>query len=92
MVLTNNQYDGLNKIATKSKMDCWFWIRQKHNGKDYVFDLEENRKISWKTALTQLSEGIVNPPEFYDLNEKEVTELRDLFDRFGINLFDKKNF
>ena len=39
--LTNIQYNTLNQIASRTKMDCWFDIRQNESFQDYVFDLEE---------------------------------------------------
>ena len=58
MTLTSKEYDLLNKIASKSKMDCWFYIRQTKKGEDYVYDLENRKRMSLRTAIFQLMEGI----------------------------------
>lgn len=57
MILTESEYTVLDKIATKSKMDCWFQIRQ-DNGEDYVYDLEEGKRLSLKEGVNMLSEGV----------------------------------
>ena len=46
MTLSENEYNGLTKIARKTKCDCWFDIRQDKNGNDYVFDLENRKRLS----------------------------------------------
>ena len=43
MTLNSEEYDLLTKIAEKSKMDCWFLIKQTKKGEDYVYDLEEGK-------------------------------------------------
>ena len=43
MTLNHDEYDLLTKIAEKSKMDCWFLIKQTKKGEDYVYDLEEGK-------------------------------------------------
>ena len=48
MTLTNAEYEVLNKIAKKTKMDCWFYIKQNNKGQDYVFDLEYRKRLSLK--------------------------------------------
>ena len=46
MTLNHDEYDLLTKIAEKSKMDCWFLIKQTKKGEDYVYDLEEGKRLS----------------------------------------------
>lgn len=58
MTLSDQEYRLLNKIAEKSKMDCWFTIRQTQKGEDYVYDLENRKRMSLRTAILQLMEGI----------------------------------
>ena len=40
MTLTDEQCAVLEKIATKSKMDCWFYI----DGDNQIRDLEEAKR------------------------------------------------
>ena len=58
MTLNSEEYDLLTKIAEKSKMDCWFLIKQTKKGEDYVYDLEEGKRLSLRTGIRQLMEGI----------------------------------
>lgn len=58
MTLTEREYNLLDKIATKSKMDCWFCIKQTKKGEDYVYDLENEKRMSLRTGIYQLMEGI----------------------------------
>lgn len=62
MKLTNSEFDVINKIARKSKMDCWFCIKEgKNNGEDYdyVFDCENGKKISLRRGIKQLIDGVI---------------------------------
>lgn len=43
MKLTVSEYNILNQIADKTKMDCWFWLFQDKVGDDKVKDLEQAR-------------------------------------------------
>ena len=58
MTLTAAQYGVLNKIARRTKMDCWFLIKQDKNGDDYVYDLEEGASIELADGITGLMEGL----------------------------------
>lgn len=56
--LTNIQYNTLNQIASRTKMDCWFDIRQNESFQDYVFDLEEIVYLDLRDGIIQLIEGL----------------------------------
>lgn len=56
--LTQDQYEILNRIARRTKMDCWFDIRQKGDGTDYVYNLEEGNRWCLKTGIGLLVEGL----------------------------------
>lgn len=56
--LTDVEYNVLNKIAEKTKMDCWFYIKQDRNGVDFIWDLEEHEKICLRTGVRLLYDGI----------------------------------
>lgn len=58
MKLNDKEYELLDKIAGKSKMDCWFQIRSTGKEEDYVYDLEEEKRMSLKKGIKQLMEGI----------------------------------
>lgn len=62
MKLTSSEFDVINKIARKSKMDCWFCIKTgRHDGcpYDYVFDCENSKKISLRQGIKQLIDGVI---------------------------------
>ena len=65
MTLSSEEYDLLKKIASKSNMDCWFSIRQTKKGADYVYDLENRKRLSLRTGIQQLMEGIKGMYDMY---------------------------
>lgn len=86
--LTNYQYVLLNRIARRTKMDCWFDIRQKGDGTDYVYDLEDRHRWCLKTGIGLLIEGL-DCEENYDncaLSCMEEFALWDLCRYLGIEL------
>lgn len=70
MTLTNAEYEVLNKIARKTKMDCWFYIKQNNKGQDYVFDLEYRKRLSLKCGIKQLIDGIIDI-DIFELSDNE---------------------
>lgn len=63
--LTNTEYELLDRIAKQSKMDCWFCIKQTKMGEDYIYDLENRKRMSLRKGITQLMEGIEGMYEDY---------------------------
>ena len=84
--LSNDEYNVLNKIACKTKMDCWFYIEQDKSGVDYVRDLEEEQRLSLKDGITQLVEGIGCKENFEncDLSAFEAFVFRNLLEELDI--------
>ena len=70
--LTDKEYNLLDDIATKTHMDCWFCIKQDKNGNEYVFDLENNKRIALSTGVKELIEGIGDINEILSLDEIEI--------------------
>ena len=84
--LTNDEYNVLNKIARKTKMDCWFDIRQDALGIDYIWDLEERKRTCLRTGVGMLVEGL-DCQENYDncwLTEDEDKAFKALLDKLEI--------
>ena len=77
MTLSSEEYDLLNKIARKSKMDCWFSIRQTKKGDDYIYDLENGKRLSLATGIYQLMVGIEGMYDMY-FNESEYVIIINL--------------
>ena len=78
--LTDCEYKVLSKVARKTGSDCWFVIKQDCHGVDYVYDLEERKRVCLKTGVGMLAESIDCQENFdnccLDYNERIV--LRDL--------------
>lgn len=86
--LTQYQYNTLNRVARRTKNDCWFDIRQKKDGTDYVYDLEEGRRWCLKTGVSTLMEAL-DCEENYDncaLSCMEAFVLWDLCRYLGIEI------
>ena len=86
--LTNDEYNVLNKIARKTGMDCWFEIRQDGLGIDYVWDLEERKRMCLRTGVAMLVEGL-DCPENYDncaLTDEEDKAFKDLLDKLELDI------
>lgn len=86
--LTNDEYNVLNKIVRKTKMDCWFEIRQDSLGTDYVWDLEERKRFCLRTGVAMLVEGL-DCQENYDncwLTDDEDKTFRDLLYNLDLKL------
>lgn len=82
------QYAVLNKIARRTKMDCWFLIIQDRNGKDYVYDVEEGATLSLTDGITGLMEGLDCSENINscDLNLVEKTVLCELCKELNIDI------
>ena len=78
--LTAAQYAVLNKIARRTKMDCWFLIKQDSSGQDYVYDLEEGYCVELDVGIGQLMEGLDCPENVESCNLCWIEEsvLREL--------------
>ena len=64
--LTQEQYDLLNRVARRTRNDCWFDIRQKKDGTDYVYDLEEGRRWCLRTGIRTLMEALDCEENYYN--------------------------
>ena len=84
--LTSEEYNVLNKIATKTKADCWFVLEQDEYGTDYVHDLEENENLSLVDGVSMLMEAIDCEENFQscNLSIEEENVLRVLLSKLGI--------
>lgn len=86
--LTDAEYNVLNKIADRTGMDCWFYIKQDCNGVDYIWDCEEGKRMCLKTGVGLLCEGL-DCQENYDsceLNDGERIIFKNLLDKLNIEL------
>ena len=83
--LLDEEYNVLNLLATRSGMDCWFWLVER-GGKDMVRDLEADKYtvMPLSKALPIFVEGLLEL-DCYHLSEEEKEVVHQLFDRFGID-------
>lgn len=87
--LTGDEYNGLNQIASKTKMDCWFYILEEDD-RDVILDLENGKKLSIEAGVSQLMEGIVDPLTEYGLSDEERTAVEKLFDEINREEMEEK--
>ncbi len=76
--LTGDEFNGLNKIASSTKMDCWFYIMEEV-GRDVIWDVENNKILSIEDGVSQLMEGMVDPITEYGLTEDEIKAVEGIF-------------
>ena len=81
MTLTGEEFNLLTRIASWSKMDCWFMIKQRRSGEDYVFNLEEHKKMSLRTGIRLLMEGVSGDYDRY-LEQEDYKVMVGLLERF----------
>lgn len=84
--LTDAEYNVLNKITSKTKTDCWFWLKKDLNGVNYVWDLEEGKRMCLQTGVGLLCEAL-DCQENYDsccLTEEEDKIFKDLLGKLSI--------
>ena len=80
-ILTNAEYNVLNKIASQTKMDCWFWLTEYKNS-DCVIDLEEGMVLTLRHGVSMLNDGIV--PELLNLTAEEIDTYTNLLKELEI--------
>ena len=84
--LTDCEYKVLSKVARKTRLDCWFVIKQDCYGIDYIYDHEESKRMCLKTGVSILADSIDCQENFdnccLDYYERRV--LWDLFAKLGV--------
>lgn len=85
--LTKEEQSVLDKIASKSKMDCWFYISENEDGSHCIFDCEEDEFYDLCDGILMLDSGITSLDD-YDLTEDEKTTYINLM--YQIKIFKNK--
>lgn len=80
------EYNSLANITSINKMDTWFSLKQDKYGNDYIYDLEENKRISLKRALNDINEGLLQE-DFNELSNLEQRALNNMFLRYKLPTF-----
>ena len=57
-MLTDAEYNVLQLISSKTKSDCWFCVKQDKRGADYIWDLEEGKRMCLRTGIGLLCEAL----------------------------------
>lgn len=73
MLLKDEYYNLLNKIAKISKMDCWFHIVTIDDN-DVVYDIENNIHLSLRQGVHELIDGLIEET-YFELTNQEVFAL-----------------
>ena len=81
--LTNEEYNVLGTLSSKSKMDCWFDIREINEHEDCVYDLEYGTTMPLKDGLIMFNEGLLDLSE-YGLDENQKNIYNNMLGKFGI--------
>lgn len=87
--LSVNEYNALQEITRINNMDCWFCLRTDKQGKDYIVDLEEGKRISLKRALNDINEGLLEE-DFFLLSNEERRALNNLFLRYRLPIIEEE--
>jgi hypothetical protein len=82
IILSDAEYNVLNKITSQTKMDCWFYISVTPNGGDCIVDIEEGTVLNIRHGISMLNEGIV--PELLVLTDDEICVYTNLLQELDI--------
>ena len=85
----DEEYNVLNKITSKTGMDCWFYICVNDEGDDVILDLEDNDTVMQiEEAIQMLLEGIDNTDILYscDLSKDELITLCNLLSAIDLHV------
>lgn len=81
--LTDDEYNVLQKISSKTHMDEWFWLEESDDGMDYVRNLDDESHITLFDGVLVLTEGIVSY-ELCDLSDEEIEAFEGLLTKLQI--------
>lgn len=86
--LTWHEYTVLNKIARKTRANCWFVIKQDCYGTDYIYDEEERKRMCLRTGVSMLVNGIDCQENFDNcwLEQDEKLVFKNLLEKLRIEL------
>ena len=91
-LLTGKEFDALEKLARKSKIDCCFSLEDRTDpatGISFtgVYDLERRRHLTLRYGVGLLLEGASpfdSMEEDYGLSKSEVSEIRSVAKHLGL--------
>ena len=86
--LTDDEFVVLNKVTRKTRTDYWCCLKQDCHGVDYIYDMEERKRMCLKTGVGLIAEAL-DCQENLDncfLEDSEKKTLKDLFEKLNITL------
>lgn len=85
--LTTDEWNFLIDLTTHNHMDSWCEFRE-YDDKDMVYDLDNDKLITLREALIDISEGVVYD-DIIMLNGEEIW--KGLCEKFEINTIDNSS-
>lgn len=84
--LTYEEFNVLNKVIKKTGLDCWAAIKQDCHGVDYIYDMEERKRMCLTTGVCLIAEALDCQENFDNcgLEDDERKTLLDLFLKLNI--------
>ena len=87
--LTVAEYNALQHITSKTHQDDWFWLSIDDEGFDCVRNLDTGRKITLRTGMKWLWEGIDWMQEadwdILGITQEEVVLLHDILRKLEVS-------
>ena len=80
LILTDKEYNILEKIAKQSGMDCWFTIGCDNS---YIYDMEESQDLSLRDGIGMLTEGMTDYKD-YNMSQEEIQTFEALLKKLDI--------
>lgn len=86
--MTDEEFNVLNKVIDRTGMDCWAFLKQDCHGVDYVWDMEERKRLCLRTGVSMVAEGLDCQENFDNcyLEDNEKITLKNLFEKLKITL------
>lgn len=89
-VLTDVEFDAVEKVLQGSHMDDSFDILQTDNFFDITYSFEEERAYPLQEGLTWMFDGFYNKDNVYGLTVQEAEALIRLHKRLDLNILHPK--
>lgn len=86
--LTYEEFNVLNKVIKKTGLDCWAAIKQDCHGVDYIYDMEEKKRMCLTTGIGLIAEALDCQENFDNcgLEDDEKCTLGGLLTKLNISL------
>ena len=85
MRLTNEEYNIVEKLARRSKCDCWFELGVDEFNEDIVVDLEEDTTKPLDAGLLELDDCLTDLSD-YDISKEEKDTYKSIIKRMRVSV------